>query len=153
MEYIIGFMLALAVFASATVIGFDRERALYPVVMMVIASYYVLFAAMDASGWVLIMECLAGGVFAAAAVISFKVRLWLVVAALAGHGVFDLVHHDLVGNPGVPPWWPGFCLAFDVAAAGYLAVLLMKRPGLDSRVATRVMPRSAADRTDDARGV
>jgi hypothetical protein len=30
----------------ATVVGFDRERAFYPTVMIVIASYYVLFAAM-----------------------------------------------------------------------------------------------------------
>jgi hypothetical protein len=27
----------------------------------------------------------------------------------------------------VPDWWPGFCMAFDVIAGGYLAVLLMRR--------------------------
>ena len=53
--------------------------------------------------------------------------LWIVVATLVGHGVFDFVHHRLIENPGVPPWWPGFCLAFDVAAGGFLAVLLVRR--------------------------
>jgi len=24
-------------------------------------------------------------------------------------------------------WWPGFCVSFDVLAAGFLAVLLMRR--------------------------
>ena len=45
MEYFIGLILSLAVGVSATVIGLDRERAFYPTVLIVIASYYVLFAA------------------------------------------------------------------------------------------------------------
>jgi hypothetical protein len=45
-EYVIGLILAVAVAGSATVVGFDRERAFYPTVLIVIASYYVLFAAM-----------------------------------------------------------------------------------------------------------
>ena len=31
---------------------------------------------------------------------------------------------DAIANPGVPTWWPGFCLAYDVIAAGYLSWLL-----------------------------
>ena len=49
MEYFIGLILGLAVGGFAAVIGFDRERAFYPTVLIVIASYYVLFAAMGAS--------------------------------------------------------------------------------------------------------
>jgi hypothetical protein len=33
----------------------------------------------------------------------------------------------LIDNPGVPAFWPGFCMAFDVVAAAYLAVLLVRR--------------------------
>ena len=33
----------------ATVVGFDRDRALYPIVLIVIASYYGLFAIMAGS--------------------------------------------------------------------------------------------------------
>jgi hypothetical protein len=43
MEYLIGVILTLAVAAFAAVIGFDRERAFYPTVLIVIASYYALF--------------------------------------------------------------------------------------------------------------
>jgi hypothetical protein len=46
MEYVIGFALALAVVGAATMIGLDRERSFYPTVLIVIASYYVLFAVM-----------------------------------------------------------------------------------------------------------
>jgi len=49
MEYLIGVILTLAVAAFAAVIGFDRERAFYSTVLIGIASYYALFAAMGAS--------------------------------------------------------------------------------------------------------
>ena len=42
MEYAVGIDLALAISALATAVGFDRDRAFYPVVAIVIASYYSL---------------------------------------------------------------------------------------------------------------
>jgi len=42
----------------------------------------------------------------ALAVAGFKRNLWLVVTALAGHGVFDFSHQMFIQNPGVPGWWP-----------------------------------------------
>jgi hypothetical protein len=60
-------------------------------------------------------------------VVGFRTSLWLVAAALAAHGLFDLVHARLIINPGVPTWWPPFCLSFDVVAAAYLAWLLLQR--------------------------
>jgi hypothetical protein len=45
---------------------------------------------------------------------------------LAGHGVFDVAHSHLVSNPGVPLWWPSFCLAFDAFLAAILAWLLYR---------------------------
>jgi hypothetical protein len=130
MAYVIGLVVALVVFGGSSLIGFDRERVFYPVVMIVIAAYYILFAAMAASMSVLLLECLAAGIFMGAAAISFRTSLWLVAVALAGHGVFDIFHHHIIENPGVPSWWPGFCMAADVGAAAYLAVLLKKRPAL-----------------------
>jgi hypothetical protein len=46
------------------------------------------------------------------------------VVALATHGIFDLTHAAVISNPGVPKWWPEFCLTYDVTAAGYFACLL-----------------------------
>ena len=128
MEYLIGVILSLAVAGSAAVIGFDRERAFYPTVLIVIASYYVLFAVMGASRRTLIIEIVVAGGFLLVAVLGFRGSLWLVVAALIGHGVFDFVHHFFIDNPGVPHWWPGFCLAFDALLGMFLAVRLIRHP-------------------------
>ena len=130
MEYVVGIVLALAVTGGATAVGFDRERVFYPAMMIVIASYYILFAVMGASAAVLVAETVVAGAFMLLAVIGFKSRLWIVVVALASHGAFDFVHHLIIDDPGVPVWWPGFCLAFDMAAAGCLALLLLKNPRL-----------------------
>jgi hypothetical protein len=124
MTVAIGMVLALGVGIMATLSRLDRDRALYPVVMIVIASYYPLFAAMGASPEALVIESALAALFLGLALVGFRTSLWLVVAALAIHGVFDFVHPALYANPGVPDWWPSFCLAYDVAAAVYLAWLL-----------------------------
>jgi hypothetical protein len=123
---LIGVSLALAVGIFATAIGLDRDRAFYPTVTIVIAAYYTLFAVMGASTHTLILEVSAGAVFLLLAAYGFKTSLWVVAAALAAHGILDLVHGSVIPNPGVPAWWPGFCLGYDVAAAAYLTWLIRR---------------------------
>jgi hypothetical protein len=120
---LVGALLAFSVGLLGRV-GLDRDRAFYPVVTIVIASYYALFAVLGASTQALVLESLAGAVFLAVAIAGFRWTLWLVVVALAAHGIFDLTHASVISNPGVPSWWPEFCLTFDVTAAAYLAWLL-----------------------------
>jgi hypothetical protein len=121
---LVGALLAFAVGLLATGLGLDRDRAFYPVVTIVVASYYALFAVMSASTHALILESLVGIVFLAAAVSGFRWSLWIVVVALAVHGVFDLTHNTIIANAGVPMWWPQFCLTYDITAAAFLAWLL-----------------------------
>jgi hypothetical protein len=132
MEYVIGLFLSLAVAGLAIIVGFDRQRAFYPTVLIVVASYYVLFAVVAASGRTLILEIAVATGFLLFAIIGYKKSLWLVAIALVGHGVFDVIHHFLIENPGVPHWWPGFCMVFDAILGGLLAVRLLTR-----RLATR----------------
>src|SRR3954447_17027013 len=126
LEIAVGLILALAVGVDATSIGFDRDRAFYPTVLIVIASYYALFATLAGDMHALGLECLVIVVFAGAAVAGFKSTLWLGVAGPAAHRIFDLAHGGVIANPGVPAWWPHFCLAYDLAAAAYLAISLMR---------------------------
>jgi len=107
-------------------VGFDRDRAFYPTVLIVIASYYVLFAVMSGSVETVLLESVMMALFAVAAVAGFKASPWIVVAALAGHGVQDAVHSHIIANAGVPGWWPAWCLAYDVGAAGALAWILTR---------------------------
>lgn len=124
MEYIIGTLLALAVSVFATVTGLDRGRSFYPTVTIVIVSYYGLFAVMGGSGEALATEAAVIAGFILISVLGFRFNLWLLVAALIGHGAFDFVHGHVISNPGVPAWWPAFCMTYDITAAGYLAWLL-----------------------------
>lgn len=124
MGYVVGAVLAPLVSAFARLAGFDRDRAFYPTVLIVVAAYYVLFAVMGGSMRALVVESMVMGAFVVVAVAGFKRSLWLVAAALAAHGVLDAFHAHVVNNAGVPAWWPAFCLAYDVGAAGCLAWLL-----------------------------
>jgi hypothetical protein len=126
LPYVVGVVLSLAVAVFARWVGFDRDRAFYPAVLIVIASYYVLFAAMSGSIQTVFLESALMTVFVIAAVAGFKGSAWIIVGALAGHGVQDAVHVHIVANAGVPAWWPAWCLAYDVGAAGALAWLLMR---------------------------
>ena len=127
MEYLVGVVLAVVVCCFALLTGFDRDRVFYPTLVIVVATYYILFAVMGNSTPALTIESLVACTFLMVAVAGFKKNLWLAVAGLAGHGVFDFFHHLFIQNPGVPVWWPGFCMSFDVLAGGFLAVLLARR--------------------------
>ena len=129
MEYLIGVALALAVSVLATAVGFDRDRAFYPVIAIVIASYYGLFAIMGGSTRTLMAESIVITGFVLISILGFKVNLWFVVAALLAHGVFDFIHAYLISNRGVPAWWPGFYLAW-----------ILRRSRVDAKMAARFKP-------------
>ncbi|MEO8131935.1 MAG: hypothetical protein ABI822_32875, partial [Bryobacteraceae bacterium] len=78
MEYLIGVLLAAVVCVFARLTGFDRDRVFYPTVLIVVATYYILFAVMGKSTAALMIESLAAGSFATAAVVGFKRNLWIV---------------------------------------------------------------------------
>lgn len=124
MALLVGALLAISVGLFARGLGLDRERSFYPVVMIVIGFLYALFAASGASTHVLVLESLVGVLFLAAAAYGFRRSLWVVVVALAAHGIFDLTHGAFIANPGVPEWWPEFCFTYDVTAAAFLAWLI-----------------------------
>ena len=126
MPYLIGIVLALAVGALGTLVRYDRDRAYYSTILMVVACFYALFAVMGGSSRALLVESIGITGFFVLAAVGFRRSMWLVAAGLVGHGVFDAFHHRLIANPGVPAWWPAFCGSFDVAAGIYLAFLLRR---------------------------
>jgi hypothetical protein len=136
MPLLIGIALALTVSAYARWIGFDRDRAFYPTILIVIAFYYVLFSVMGGGPRTTVVEISIMTIFLVAASLGFRRNLWLVVAALAAHAILDAVHGSVVSNPGVPPWWPAFCSMYDLTAAAFLALTLLRSPALSK-------PRSA----------
>jgi hypothetical protein len=158
MEYSIGILVGLGACAFGAIAGFQRDRSFYPVMLVVVASYYDLFAVIG-GGEALGPETAVLAFFALASLVGMRTNLWVVAAALAGHGVFDFYHGLLIANDGVPAWWPMFCLSFDVLAAAYLAQLLARgriqaeaRPGLSKRMRPYVEIELGAARDAEAAG-
>jgi hypothetical protein len=147
MEYFIGIALAIAVCGFATLVGLDRERAFFPTVAIVVASYYALFAVMGGAVDTLVPEIIGVAAFVLLAVLGYRVNLWYVAAALAAHGIFDAFHGGLITNPGVPAWWPGFCMTFDVVVAAWLVAVLLggRVPAAAQRFALRIRPHVDAE--------
>lgn len=147
MEYLIGLVLALGVCMLTTAVGMHRDRALYPTMAIVVASYYGLFAVIGGEHAVLLPEITGIVAFVALAFISFRVNLRFAVLGIGGHGLFDGIHAQLIVDPGVPIWWPGFCMSFDVVAAAWLAILLFTKqvPARPQNFAQRIRPHVDAE--------
>ena len=121
---LVGTLLALAVALFANLIGFDRDRAFYPTVLIVVGSFYVLFATMAGDPSAITLEILFFAIFASIATAGFRISMWFVIAGLALHGLFDFVRNSWLPGSGVPSFWPAFCGSYDVVAAVVLAMLL-----------------------------
>lgn len=124
MAWLVGSVLAVGVALFARLVGFDRDRAFYPTVLVVVGALYVLFATMAENPSGIMLEVPFFVLFAALAVIGFKTSMWWVVGGLALHGLFDFVRQSWLPGSGVPSFWPAFCGSYDVVAAAGLAVLL-----------------------------
>jgi hypothetical protein len=134
LPFTVGIVLSLVVALFARGVGLDRDRAFYPTVLIVVGSYYVLFAVMSGSMHALLIESIVMAAFLAAAVIGFKTSPWIVIAGLAAHGVLDSFHGVVINNPGVPSWWPAWCMAYDVGAAGAVVLLSKALPRGHGRI-------------------
>jgi hypothetical protein len=122
-----GILISVVVALFARVVGLDRDREFYTTVLIVVASYNVLFAFTSGSMNAHVVESIVMAAFVAAAVTGFKTSRWIIIAGLAAHGVMDSFHGYVIDNPGVPSWWPAWCMAYDIGAASVLALLSVRR--------------------------
>jgi predicted membrane protein len=125
MEYLVGIILGLVIATVAKITGFDKDRSFYPVILVVIAMYYVLFAIMSGQSDTIVTEIIVALLFLVLAVIGACMSAMFIAAGLIAHGLYDLIHNQLVVNTGVPIWWPGFCAAVDFVL-GIVVLLLVK---------------------------
>ena len=110
----IGVALAFALILFGKLTEYQNDRSFFPTILIIIASYYVLFAISAESNWTLLIE-IAVALFFSVLGIWAGYRIPMVVgAAIALHGFFDFVHGYLYENTGVPIWWPAFCAGIDI---------------------------------------
>ena len=129
---VVGVLLGIGIAALGKFTRFDQDRSFYFTILVVIASYYVLFAVMGGSGQALIWELVVAAVFSTVAIVGALFFPTLVGMGIVAHGLFDFVHDGIVENQGVPTWWPGFCGSIDVVLGLWVMSLARsreKRPG------------------------
>ena len=108
----VGLALVLAVFGRLT--GYEKDRSFFSTLLIVIASYYLLFAVLDGSVSTILIEITVAAFFYLLAVWGgFRFPL-IVGAGIALHGLFDFMYGYFYVNNGVPVWWPAFCAGIDI---------------------------------------
>jgi len=123
MALAIGSALGLLVGLVSLLSGLDRDRGFYPTVLIVVSTYYVLFACMGDQA-AIGPEVAGSAAFTILALVGLRTSLWVVVAGLVAHGLQDFVHAQFIENAGVPAWWPAFCGSIDLVLAACLAARL-----------------------------
>ena len=128
MPVVVGILLGVGVAALAKFTRFDEDRSFYSTVLVIIASYYVLFAVIGGSGQALAWELLIAVAFSTVAIIGALFLPLLVGAGIIAHGLFDFLLHDvLIENSGMPAWWPSFCGSIDVLLGLWVVILTRSR--------------------------
>lgn len=124
---VVGVLVAVGVAALAKFTRFDEDRSFYFTVLVIIASYYVLFAVLGGSGLALVWELVIAAAFSTVAIVGALHAPILVGIGIIAHGLFDFVHDGIIENPGVPTWWPSFCGSVDVLLGLWVVILTRSR--------------------------
>lgn len=103
----------------------DRRAALYGVGLVVAVVVYVAFAVVAGVG--LAQELGGGLIFAAVALAGIRGHTGALAAGWAAHVWWDVTMHG-VASPIAPPWYPAFCVGFDLLVAGAIVGELALRP-------------------------
>lgn len=120
MNYLVGIITAVAIVGLARSTKFENDRSFYPTVLIVIGFLYLLFGAIDGRIEVILFEGFIALIFTAIALLGYRKSLVIVGIGIILHGIFDITHHLILENRGIPDFYAGFCFAVDVVLGGYV---------------------------------
>jgi hypothetical protein len=113
------------------------ERWLYSLGLLTLPSLYALFALHAGERAVGVTEMVYGVPFVVAGLLfAFaSIRRSAVVVGIFWllHGLYDLVHGQLITNIGVPGWYPIWCFMVDAVIGAYLMWLSRRLPEANLR--------------------
>ncbi|MGB0237776.1 MAG: DUF6010 family protein [Cycloclasticus sp.] len=118
----VGISLAVLLAILSRVTKFDKDRSYFATLLIIIATYYVLFAFMSSEA--LITEIVIASVFSVVALAGALRWPILLGIGILLHGVFDYYHGHFINNSGVPEWWPAFCAGFDIVFGIWVIYLI-----------------------------
>ena len=131
---LIGAGLAIVLAIGARITRSDQDRSFYPTILIVIATYYVLFAFMSGEG--IVEEIVVASLFSIAAIAGGMALPVVVGIGILLHGVFDFLRPILITNSGVPAWWPAFCGGVDVLLGAWVIWISFKGASRNDTTAT-----------------
>ena len=118
----IGAILAIASLPLHFWLPLPASQQLAALVLGLVAGIYIGFAVVDGRLAIFRIEAGVAAIFLSAAVAGLWVSPWLVPAAYAAHGFWDIAHHRHVGTA-MPRWYISFCAVFDWTFAAGLATI------------------------------
>lgn len=127
----VGLAVVLAIFGKLT--GYEKDRSFFPTLLIIIASYYLLFAILDGSPSTILIEIAAAAIFIVLAIWGSYKSTLIVGAGIALHGIFDFMYSYLYVNHGVPVWWPAFCAGIDIPFGLWVMYFSYKTRSADDR--------------------
>ena len=115
------------------------ERWLYSLGLLTLPGLYASFALQAGEPAVGVKEMIYGIPYVVAGLVFafVSVRKSAVVVGVFWllHGLYDLVHAQLITNAGVPGWYPVWCFAVDAVIGSYLLWLSRRVPDANLRQA------------------
>ena len=104
----------------------ERHLSLWANGLVIAALIYVVFALLGKNYDWLSIEVAGVLLYAIPAILSLKYSKYWLAVGWALHVLWDVLLHAN-GNPDyVPMWYPGVCLGFDLAIAGFVVWWLRK---------------------------
>lgn len=115
------------------------ERWLYALGLLTLPGLYAFFALRAGEQTVAVTEMIYGLPYVVAglvfALVSVHQSARIVGIFWLLHGVYDLVHGQLITNAGVPEGYPIFCFVVDAVVGAYLLWLARRVPEANLRQA------------------
>lgn len=125
----LGLLIAFIAIAMAKDVGLTPRA--FAIGLVALPGIYMFFALMAGDMSAMALEFAYGLPYFIGGILCFKRGFkgsgLLVVALWAAHAAYDVYHHLLVANAGVPFWYPALCLGFDIMMVLYLARLVSRQ--------------------------
>ncbi len=120
MDYLGGAVAAACVCAFGTLVGYDRDRAYYPMVLALLTMVSTAVAAADTSLGSVARDLGVFAAFLAVAVLGYRTSLWLVIAGFLAHAAIATARASALIDVGGPAWWTASSFSFDLVVGVYL---------------------------------
>ena len=117
-----GFLLGVIPLPLHLFLPLRLSHELAAITLVLIAGNYIGFAFKDGRPKTVALEFTTAVAFAASAWVGLNGHPLVIVAALAAHGVWDVLHHNMMKTD-IPRWYVPFCAICDwIMAAGLLLI-------------------------------